>query len=52
MDLTERSGLDPSAQAELERLRKENLELRLDIEFLEKAAAFFAANRVGKSATR
>lgn len=35
-------GLDVSEPAELERLRRENAELRLDNEFLGKAAAFFA----------
>ncbi|BCO33674.1 transposase [Mycobacterium heckeshornense] len=33
--------LDADERAELERLRKENAELRLDREFLKKAAAFF-----------
>ena len=32
-------------RAELERLRKENAELRLDREFLKKAAAFFASEQ-------
>ncbi|MEZ5175174.1 MAG: transposase [Acidimicrobiia bacterium] len=36
------SGLDPDERAELERLRKENRELRLDREILRKAAAYFA----------
>ncbi len=35
--------LDTSERAELERLRTENAELRMDNEFLGKAAAFFAA---------
>lgn len=35
--------LDVSERAELERLRHENVELRVDNEFLGKAAAFFAA---------
>lgn len=40
-----------SERAELERLRQENAELRLDSEFLGKAAAFFAAkNTPGRSA--
>ena len=37
--------LDADERAELERLRKENAELRLDREFLKKAAAFFASER-------
>lgn len=37
--------LDTDERAELERLRKENRELRLDNEFLGKAAAFFAAKQ-------
>lgn len=35
--------LDADERAELERLRKENAELRLDRQFLKKAAAFFAS---------
>lgn len=37
--------LDDDERAELERLRKENAELRLDREFLKKAAAFFASEQ-------
>jgi transposase len=37
--------LDVDERAELERLRKENAELRLDREFLKKAAAFFASEQ-------
>lgn len=45
--------LDVSERAELERLRRENSELRMDNEFLGKAAAFFAAkNTPGRSASR
>ena len=45
--------LDVSERAELERLRHENAELRMDNEFLGKAAAFFAAkNTPGRSASR
>ena len=36
-------ALDSDERAELERLRTENSELRMDREFLKKAAAFFAA---------
>ena len=40
---TERPGaLDADERAELERLRKENRELRMDREILRKAAAYFA----------
>ena len=45
--------LEVSERAELDRLRRENTELRLDNEFLGKAAAFFAAkNTPGRSASR
>ena len=45
--------LDVSERAELERLRRENTELRLDNEFLGKAAVFFAAkNTPGRSVSR
>lgn len=37
--------LDADERAELERLRRENAELRLDREFLKKAAAFFASEQ-------
>lgn len=37
--------LDAGERAELERLRKENAELRLDRQFLKKAAAFFASEQ-------
>ena len=37
--------LDDDERAELERLRKRNAELRLDREFLKKAAAFFASEQ-------
>src|SRR6478735_3309685 len=36
------ASLDVDDRAELERLRVENTELRMDREFLKKAAAFFA----------
>ena len=36
------SGLDSDERAELERLRRENRELRMDREILRKAAAYFA----------
>jgi len=35
-------ALDPDERAELERLRKENRDLRMDREILRKAAAYFA----------
>lgn len=45
--------LDVSERAELERLRRENADLRMDNEFLGKAAAFFAAkNTSPRSASR
>jgi transposase len=37
--------LDADERVELERLRKENAELRLDREFLKKAAAFFVSEQ-------
>jgi transposase len=40
-----RAVLDADERAELERLRRENAELRLDREFLKKAAAFFASEQ-------
>ena len=47
------SPLDVSERAELERLRRENADLRIDNEFLGTAAAFFAAkNTPGRSASR
>jgi transposase len=44
--------LDDSERAELERLRRENTDLRLDNEFLGKAAAFFASKNAPRSASR
>ena len=44
--------LDASERAELERLRRENTDLRLDNEFLGKAAAFFASRNAPRSASR
>lgn len=46
----ERESMEPEAlsvdeRAELKRLRKENADLRMDNEFLGKAAAFFASKR-------
>ena len=38
---TRRQALDVDERAELTRLRVENAELRMDREFLKKAAAFF-----------
>ena len=37
------AALDFNERAELERLRAENSQLRMDREFLKKAAAFFVA---------
>ena len=36
---------DDEMRAELERLRKENADLRLDRSFLKKAAVFFASDQ-------
>ena len=44
--------LSPDERAELERLRKENRELRLDNAFLGKASAYFAARQPPMSASR
>ncbi|MDQ1507928.1 MAG: transposase [Actinomycetota bacterium] len=38
-------ALDVSERAELARLRRENSELKMDREFLKKAAAFFASDK-------
>ncbi|MEU4392040.1 transposase [Kribbella sp. NPDC023855] len=38
-------GLDEGERAELERLRRENAQLKMDREFLKKAAAFFASDK-------
>jgi len=43
--------LDADERAELERLRRENAELRLDREFLKKAAAFSSPSRTGRGPT-
>jgi transposase len=43
VEATEAPGaLDPDERAELDRLRKENKDLRMDREILRKAAAYFA----------
>lgn len=44
--------LDLDERAELERLRRENQELRMDNEFLGKAAAFFASKRNLRNGSR
>lgn len=44
--------LDLDERAELERLRREVLELRLDNEFLGKAAAFFASRQNPRNGSR
>lgn len=42
-------ALDVNERAELDRLRRENAELRMDREFLKKAAAFFATETTSPS---
>lgn len=42
-------GIDANERAELERLRREVAELRMDREFLKKAAAFFATENSNPS---
>ena len=42
-------ALDVDERAELDRLRRENAELRMDREFLKKAAAFFATENSSPS---
>lgn len=42
-------AIDVSERAELDRLRRENAELRMDREFLKKAAAFFATENSSPS---
>ena len=44
--------LDLDERAELERLRRENQELRMDNEFLGKAAAFFASKQNLRNGSR
>jgi transposase len=44
--------LDFNERAELERLRAENAELRMDREFLKKAAAFFVAESTSSPSRR
>ena len=45
-------GLDVDERAELDRLRREVQELRMDNEFLGKAAAFFASKQNPRSGSR
>jgi transposase len=45
-------ALDFNERAELERLRAENAELRMDREFLKKAAAFFVAESTSSPSRR
>jgi transposase len=45
-------ALDLNERAELERLRAENAELRMDREFLKKAAAFFVAENASNPSRR
>ncbi len=40
-----------AAESELERLRRENAQLRMDNEFLGKAAAFFASKQQNRNAS-
>lgn len=42
-------AIDVNERAELDRLRRENAELRMDREFLKKAAAFFATENSSPS---
>jgi transposase len=42
-------ALDVNERAELERLRRENAELRMDRQFLKKAAAFFSTENSSPS---
>ena len=45
-------ALDINERAELERLRAENTQLRMDREFLKKAAAFFVAENASNPTPR
>ena len=45
-------ALDINERAELERLRAENAQLRMDREFLKKAAAFFVAENASNPTPR
>ena len=49
---TGQAPLDLDERAELERLRREVAELRMDNEFLGKAAAFFASKQNPRSGSR
>lgn len=44
--------LDVDERVELERLRRENQELRMDNEFLPKAVAFFASKQNRRNGSR
>ncbi|MBB2958471.1 transposase [Pseudoclavibacter helvolus] len=46
------TSLDLNERAELERLRRENQDLRMDNEFLGKAAAFFASKQNPRNGSR
>lgn len=46
------ASLDVDERAELERLRRENQDLRMDNEFLGKAAAFFASKQNPRNGSR
>ena len=46
------AALDVDERAELERLRRENQDLRMDNEFLGKAAAFFASKQNPRNGSR
>jgi transposase len=43
--------LDVDERTELERLRRENQQLRMDVEFLGKASAFFASRYQSRSSS-
>jgi transposase len=45
-------AVDVNERAELERLRRENAELRMDREFLKKAAAFFVSEQQNQQHSR
>ena len=49
---TTQAPLDLDERTELERLRRENQELRMDNEFLGKAAAFFASKQNPRNGSR
>lgn len=51
LEAPEESAAAETEKSELERLRRENAQLRMDNEFLGKAAAFFASKQQNRNAS-